>query len=273
MNAANPQIAAGAEKKKGRQKRLRKIGKSILRRAEQYLEARSLVPNDPVLDSALFPWVAELEANWREIRGELDQVLQQRERIPRFQDVSSEQERISPDDKWRTYVLRGFGYSSEANCRQCPKTAALLDRIPRLQTAFFSILAPGKHVPRHRGITKIFVRCHLGLVVPKEREKCVMEVGGVPCVWQEGRAIVFDDTYPHEVHNDTDEERVVLLFDFDRPMRPMGRALHKFFVWAIKRTAYFKDAKRNLDAGEQAVQRADTMFDEPSDKSGQKDAA
>ena len=114
---------------------------------------------------------------------------------------------------------------------------------------------------------------HLGLVVPQQRDRCVMRVVDQNLTWEEGRCLVFDDTYDHEVHNDTDEERVVLLFDFDRPMRPMGRALHKFFVWAIKRTAYFKDAKRNLDAWEQAVQRADTMFDEPSDKSGQKDAA
>ena len=254
MNAANPQIATGAAKKKPR-KLLRKTGKRILRTAEKYLEAQSLVPNDPVLDAKLFSWVADLEENWQDIRSELDQVLQHREKIPRFQDVSSEQERISPDDKWRTYVLRGLGYSSEANCRQCPKTAALLDRIPGLQTAFFSILAPGKHVPRHRGITKIFVRCHLGLVVPKERQKCVMEVGGVPCVWEEGRAIVFDDTYPHEVHNDTDEERVVLLIDIERPMTRPAQVLARLLMWIFRRTTYVKEARRNLEDWERRLAR------------------
>jgi hypothetical protein len=57
----------------------------------------------------------------------------------------------------------------------------------------------------------------------------------------------------------------VLLFDFDRPMRPLGRMVHRLLVWGVKRSAYYKDAKRNMEAWEKSVQRADTMFDEPTD--------
>jgi beta-hydroxylase len=68
------------------------------------------------------------------------------------------------------------------------------------------------------------------------------------------------------VWNDTDEERVVLIFDFVRPMRPLGRMVNGVLMWAIKRTAYFKDAQRNLKSWderlESAVQTADKMLDE-----------
>ena len=112
-----------------------------------------------------------------------------RDKLPRFQDISPDQMRISPDDKWRTFVFYGFGYPSERNCGLCPETAQVLRRIPGLESALFSILAPGKHVPSHHGVSKGLIRCHLGLKVPRERERCVMDVGPVTRSWEEGRAL------------------------------------------------------------------------------------
>lgn len=237
-----------------RRRSVRSLGKRVLRRIDRYIAANSLVADQPVLDAQAFPWVAELEANWRDVRAELDEILRFREHIPRFQDVSADQYRISPDDQWRTFILYGFGYRSQVNCELCPKTTALLQRIPRLQTAFFSILAPGKHVPRHRGVTKSLIRCHLGLIIPREREQCYMDVGGVRCVWESGRAFVFDDRYPHEVHNNTDEERAVLLLDVERPMRRRAVVLSRIMLWLLKRTAYVVEARRNLVLWEQRLQ-------------------
>ena len=237
-----------------RRRSVRSLGKRVLRRIDRYIAANSLVPDQPVLDAETFPWVAELEANWRDIRAELDEILRFREHIPRFQDVSADQYRISPDDQWRTFILYGFGYRSEVNCELCPKTTAVLQRIPRLQTAFFSILAPGKHVPRHRGVTKSLIRCHLGLIIPREREQCYMDVGDVRCVWESGRAFVFDDRYPHEVHNNTAEERAVLLLDVERPMRRRAVVLSRIMLWLLKRTAYVVEARRNLAVWEQRLQ-------------------
>lgn len=240
--------------KAARRRYVRNLGKPIVRKIDRYIAANSLVPDQPVLDSQVFPWVAELEANWHDVHAELKEILRYREHIPRFQDVSADQYRISPDDQWRTFILYGFGYRSRLNCELCPKTAALLQRIPGLQTAFFSILAPGKHIPRHRGVTKSLIRCHLGLVVPRERERCYMDVGGVRCVWENGRAFVFDDRYPHEVHNDTAEERAVLLIDVERPMRRRAVVLSRIMLSLLRRTAYVAEARRNLALWEQRLQ-------------------
>jgi aspartyl/asparaginyl beta-hydroxylase (cupin superfamily) len=228
-----------------RRKFVKRRGKRLFRAIDRWLATQSVVPTDPVIDSALFPWVRELRHNWRAVRAELDDLLHQRTELPRFQDISPDQRKISPDDLWRTFVFTGFGQRSEQARRLCPETTRLLEGVPRLQTAFFSILAPGKRIPTHRGVTKGMVRCHLGLKIPREAERCSMTVGGVRCVWSEGETLFFDDTYPHEVENDTDEERAVLLFDFERPMTLRGRLVARALMVLLRRTAYFKDAYRN----------------------------
>ena len=93
-----------------------------------------------------------------------------------------------------------------------------------------------------------------------------MEVDKTRVAWEEGKCLVFDDFYEHEVWNNTEEERAILLFDFVRPMTLPGRLLNRFLLWGVKQSAYFKDARRNMDNWDQrfeaAVQRADSMNDE-----------
>lgn len=248
-----------------RRQRIKKLGMRSIRRLGAFMGRQSLVGDKPVFDAAQFPFLRGFEENWQKIRAELEEVLKDRAHLPAFHEISPDQKKISRDDRWKTFIFYGFGARSEANCQRCPETARLLATVPGLQTAWFSILAPGYHIRAHRGVTKGVVRVHLGLIVPEQRDRCVMRVDDQRLTWQEGKCLAFDDTYDHEVWNDTDQERVVLLFDFDRPMRPLGRMVHQLLVWGVKRSAYFKDAKRNLDAWEKSVQRADTMFDEPTD--------
>ena len=95
-------------------------------------------------------------------------------------------------------------------------------RFPGLNSAFFSILAPGTHIPEHRGVTKGLITCHLGLIVPRDGD-VRMRVGDRIVRWAEGETLVFDDTYDHEVWNETSGTRVVLLIQFERPLRQPGQ--------------------------------------------------
>ena len=83
--------------------------------------------------------------------------------------------------------------------------------------------------------------------------------------WQPGGLIVFDDTYDHEVRNDTPQERVVLLFDFERPMKFWGRVANKLFIQIVKLTAYYNDPKRKMksfeDQFELATRNADKLLE------------
>jgi beta-hydroxylase len=207
---------------------MRKQIKSALKIDKPYLAVRSvveylniqfsLVGKGPFFQTDAFPWIAELESNWVSIRKELDVLLEKREEIPNFQDYSVRQRAITQDDKWKTYVLYFHGLKEEENCKKCPETLRLVEKIPGMKTAFFSILAPQKHLPEHRGPFNGILRYHLGLIIPQEREKCRIRVGNDTTFWDEGKSVVFDDAYQHEVWNDSDSERVVLFISFMRPL-------------------------------------------------------
>ncbi len=252
-----------------RRRYVKKFGKNLIRGLADFLGRQSLVGDMPVHKLSDFPDVLPLQENWKEIRGELAGILKHREAVPTFQAVSPDQMKISKGDNWRTFILYGFGNKLERNCLQAPKTAALLEKVPNLQTAWFSILGPQYHIPEHRGVTKGILRCHVGLVIPKDAENCKIRIADEYIVWREGEAFVFDDTYRHEVWNDTDEERVVLLFDFNRPMRIWGRIVNASFVALMKLTAFYQEPKKNMktfeDRFEAATKRADANLEKLSD--------
>ncbi|MCP5081123.1 MAG: aspartyl/asparaginyl beta-hydroxylase domain-containing protein [Alphaproteobacteria bacterium] len=248
-----------------RRKRVKRFGKNFIRGMSDFIARQSRVGDLPVYDNADFPFVKMLEDNWQVIRGELDEVLKHREAIPSFLEVSKDQKKIASDERWRTFLLFGFGERMETNCKFAPKTAEMLSQVPGLQTAFFSILGPNYHVPPHRGVSKTIMRSHVGLIVPKDRENCTIRIEDQTVAWEEGKAFVFDDTYDHEVWNRTDEDRVVLLFDFNRPMKFWGQVLHKIFLAGLRLTAYYQEPKRNLpglDARfEAAVKRSQDILE------------
>jgi beta-hydroxylase len=227
--------------------------------AIEWLFARFSVHGDrAVFDAREFAWTRELEASFPAIRAELERLLARREPVPAFHEISPEQRAITDDDRWKTYVLHAYGARANRNCRECPETAAAAERIPGMQTALFSILAPGKRIPPHRGPYKGLLRCHLGLVVPGPSGAAHMRVASTDVAWEEGRALVFDDTFEHEVWNGSDGQRIVLFIDFLRPMYFPLAALNRAILRAIVKSNYgresmqrFSDwyAERGIDAG------------------------
>jgi len=223
-----------------------KSGKRALQSLFEFQGRHSLTEATPFLANGNFPFVTELEANWRLIRSELDAVLNHREEIPSFHELSPDQARISSGDNWKTFVFFAVGEKINVNCAQCPNTTALLERLPTLENAWFSILAPGYHIIPHRGPTRALIRCHLGLMVPQDRQNCWIRVASEVRNWEEGKCMLFDDTYEHEVKNDTDEWRTVLFLDFDRPMDRLGTFVNTLILRAIKSSHYFKDPMVNI---------------------------
>src|SRR3546814_1185258 len=134
----------------------------------------------------------------------------------RISDWSSD---VCSSDLWKTYWLLSAGMDFSETRRHFPQTTRLLKQIPGASTSFFSILAPGKKIPPHRGAYNGILRCHLGLIVPEPAEHVAIRVGKHICHWREGETLIFDDSFNHEVWNDTDDWRVVLFIDFARPLR------------------------------------------------------
>ena len=60
--------------------------------------------------------------------------------------------------------------------------------------------------------------------------------------WEEGKAFVFDDTHRHEVWNDSDGIRVVLLIDTIRPFRKPFEKINRRIIDLITGSSHVKDA-------------------------------
>jgi aspartyl/asparaginyl beta-hydroxylase (cupin superfamily) len=97
---------------------------------------------------------------------------------------------------------------------------AALERVPlsdigaRTPAVLFSRLEPGAHIPPHSGMLNCRLICHLPLVVPKG---CWLRVGNEKREWEEGKLLIFDDSFEHEAMNPSGELRIILLFDIWRP--------------------------------------------------------
>jgi aspartyl/asparaginyl beta-hydroxylase (cupin superfamily) len=223
-------------------------GASALHRLERIAIRSSKVPTTPFLPLSTFGWIPELEAHTAEMRDELDSVLEHRAYLPNFQDISVDQASITNDDGWKTFFFFGYGFRADANCRRCPKTAALVEAIPDMKTAFFSILGPHKHIGEHRGPWRGVLRYHLALRVPEPSSACGIAVGGQLRRWHEGRSLLFDDGYDHFAWNDTGEIRVVLFVDVLRPLRSPADQLNRSLIKAISWSPYIRDARARHEA-------------------------
>ena len=164
--------------------------------AAEWLISRSS-PNNTFFDTNSFPWTKALENRYPEIGSELDFLLENKP-IPDFSKLSEEQQRIVPENKWKTFILAVCGKYVEENCRLCPVTSSAIRKIPGIKGAMFSILEPGTHLSRHRGPYKGVLRCHLALIVPKDEKSCAIEVNGETRYWKEGKTLIFDDSFEHE---------------------------------------------------------------------------
>ena len=218
--------------------------------AERLNLACSKVGNPAIYEKAVFPWAAEIEREWRAIRTELERVLTRKDDLPGFHEIASDVETISTDRGWKTFLLSGYGFKSDANIAQCPETWRICQKIPGLITVMFSILEPGKHLPPHRGPYNGVLRLHLGLIVPEPRDQLGIRVGTQTYRWREGEAVIFDDAYEHEAWNRTPHTRVVLFVDFRKPLRFPARFLNWLLLNLAVFTPFIREGMDNQKAWE-----------------------
>ncbi len=226
-------------------------------RVNDTIAKSSRISNDPVLDAAQFDWSEKVSDQWEAIRDEALDVCRHQDAIPPLRDISPDHRGIIEDNAWRSFFLIGYGHRIEENIARAPKTAELVSQIPGLNSAFFSILAPGSHITPHRGVTKAFVTAHLGLVIPERREDCWMRVDDQRVLWENGKWLAFDDTYEHEVRNDSGETRIILLCQIERPLRQPGQFLADLLMGYVRRSHFVREAKDNLGDWETAFARAE----------------
>ncbi len=123
---------------------------------------------------------------------------------------------LNHSTRWSHYSLWRSGKPDNAHLAACPETAKALAEVDMATidglcpNAMFSALAPHTEIPPHHGETNARLVVHLPLIVPP---KCTYRVGFEHREWRVGEILVFDDTLEHTARNDSDELRVVLIFD------------------------------------------------------------
>eukprot|EP01121_Diplochlamys_sp_Union-15-3_P019771 TRINITY_DN7526_c0_g1_i4.p1 TRINITY_DN7526_c0_g1~~TRINITY_DN7526_c0_g1_i4.p1 ORF type:complete len:400 (-),score=51.78 TRINITY_DN7526_c0_g1_i4:28-1227(-) len=163
-----------------------------------------------------FPFVKDLEAKYSVIKQEF-QFL--------FDKLVAWPEKYLCQKGWDVFGLYAFQNKLDHNCKLCPETSKALENVPGMVTAMFSCLQPKTHIKPHTGYyqySEKILRCHLAIKVPSG---CVLKVNGIERTWQEGKCMIFDDTFYHEAWNKSNELRVVLMIDFmysrsDKCMKP-----------------------------------------------------
>lgn len=234
----------------GRPSRTTRAFMRIVAFAERLNLKYSKVGNPAVYENAVFPWATDIEHEWPAIRTELERVLTRKDDLPGFHEISTDVASITQDRDWKTFFLCGYGLRAEKNIAQCPETWRIVNKIPGLMTAMFSILEPGKHVPHHRGPYNGVLRLHVGLIVPGPREKVKIRVGKQICHWSEGKALIFDDAYDHEAWNGSDKTRVVLFVDFIKPLRFPANLVNWLLLNLAVFTPFIRESADNQKAWE-----------------------
>lgn len=184
------------------------------------------IPEIEFHDRSNFPQLDLLDAATATIRGEFDALMRAEaaEMVPYIQYPEhvplAQWKELNNSREWTAIHLIQNGEPVEANARHCPKTIALLARLDQPQirgaapNAMFSLLAPRTRIPPHTGVANTRLVCHLPLIVPPN---CGFRVGASTREWKIGESFVFDDTIEHEAWNDSDELRVVFIFDLWQP--------------------------------------------------------
>ncbi|XP_039922240.1 aspartyl/asparaginyl beta-hydroxylase isoform X5 [Hirundo rustica] len=159
--------------------------------------------------------VKSLEKNWKLIRDEGLAVMDKKRSL-----FLPEDENLREKGDWSQFTLWQQGRRNENACKSVPKTCALLERFPeatgcRRGQIKYSVMHPGTHVWPHTGPTNCRLRMHLGLVIPKEgcRIRCAQENRD----WEEGKVLIFDDSFEHEVWQDAESYRLIFIVDVWHP--------------------------------------------------------
>lgn len=229
------------------------VGKRPVYRPEPTFMLFPRVPAIEFIDRSHYPWLEAFDAATDEIRAEALAALAAAagDFVPYISKPAGapldQWRELNNSKRWSTYFLMKNGQPVGEHLAQCPRTAELLRSAPLCEvagqapTAFFSVLAPRTRIPPHTGVTNTRFIVHLPLVVPPG---CMYRVGAERREWREGRAWIFDDTFEHEAINDSDEPRIVLIFD----------------VWNCFLTAAERDLVAAVTAAEQEYNEGESPF-------------
>jgi len=166
----------------------------------------------PFVDVDQFAGIKELEQNYIYILQELIEYSKNNEIEAHFNSVMVEKPKT-----WKVRSLRVWDVEMYDVQKHFPETMKMLSKIPNVVNVGFNVLDPKAKIKPHNGDTNAIIRCHLGLQIPFEKTSCGLMVKQEIKHWDNGKVFGFEDAFIHEAWNNTNEIRIIFLFDILKP--------------------------------------------------------
>jgi len=177
----------------------------------------STLPNKPILETESIDELGLLRDNWQVMRDEA-MALAEEGQIKASDKLNDAGFNSFFRQGWTRFYLKWYGDMLPSAQKKCPKTIEVLRQTPSIKAAMFASLPSGGKLIPHRDPFAGSLRYHLGLVTPND-DDCYILVDGNKHSWRDGEGVLFDETFIHEAHNKTDQNRIILFCDVNRPMK------------------------------------------------------
>ncbi len=182
----------------------------------------SLIGNEVMYNTDTLETSKELIKFWKVFRKEALETYENYSTIKGdmfFEDI------VKTDKEWKKLYIKWHSDIDPVARKLCPETCKIIEIFPDIKIAMFSVLAPGAKILPHKGVYKGCLRFHLGLSTPNS-DDCFIIINEEKYSWKDGEGILLDDTYEHEVHNNTEETRIILFCDIVRPLNFIGSSIN-----------------------------------------------
>jgi beta-hydroxylase len=168
-------------------------------------------------DISCYPFLYKIEQNYAIIKQELDMSLNSQ---ALFQMWPQEQMTNHNPETWKIIPIHArtnwYNQLDKLSVYDSyfPKTLEILNKVlgNDLCDVAFSKLSAKSKIQPHNGRFSNVLRCHLGLQIPEG--DCKIVANGTTKQWEEGRLLIFNEALEHTAWNNTDHERIILMFDF-----------------------------------------------------------
>lgn len=208
----------------------------------------SAVPTTPFLNVDHFPQLNVMRENWQIIREEA--LLLYREG---YITASENYDDIGFNSffrrGWKRFYLKWYQDPLPSAKALCPNTLKIIQQVPGINAAMFALLPKNSFLFEHRDPYAGSLRYHLGLMTPNSKD-CRIYVDGHAYFWEDGKDVLFDETYVHRAENTTSQDRIILFCDIRRPLtNRIANQFNHFFSTTVMKAA----ASKNLEDEEVGV--------------------
>jgi len=201
------------------------LGKKSIYRQQPHNFYFPGLPEAQFYDRDDFDWLKGVEASTDLLRAEFEAVWRDDHGFSPYVEYPpgapvDQWAELNHSLRWSVFHILRSGAEVAGNADRCPNTLAAVQAAPspelanRSPNAMFSLLQPHTRIPPHMGETNVRLVVHIPLIVPQQTG---FRVGNDTRPWRVGEAFVFNDTIEHEAWNDSDQIRVVLIFDIWHP--------------------------------------------------------